>query len=65
MLLLGFLNHDFDYSGDDPAGVCNVESIQMDPLYPVVHLCATGYGFLQFYRHLYQSQYIPPRYVLC
>ena len=32
-----------NYSGHDPTGICNVESIQTDPLYPPVHLCATGY----------------------
>jgi hypothetical protein len=31
--LIMFLNA----SGYDPAGVCNVESIQNDPLYPLIH----------------------------
>jgi hypothetical protein len=55
-----FLN----YSGHDHAGVCNVESIQKDPLYPLVHLCPTGCGFLCFCRYLLQSQYLLLRYVL-
>jgi hypothetical protein len=54
------LNH----SSHDPAGVCNVESIQKDPLYPLVHLCDTGYCFHCFSRYLHQSQYpVPLRYV--
>jgi hypothetical protein len=40
------------YSGNDPAGVCNVESIQKNPLYPLVHVCATGYCFHCFPWHL-------------
>ena len=31
MLLLGFLNHDFDYSGDDPTRLGNVPSIEDNP----------------------------------
>ena len=50
-------------SGHDPAGVCNVESIQMDHLYPLLHLCATGYSFFCQSRYLHQSQYLPLRYV--
>jgi hypothetical protein len=45
-LLISFpLTVFLNYSGHDPAGACNVESIQKDPLYPLVHLCATGYCF--------------------
>lgn len=51
------------YSGDDPAGVCNMESIQEDPLYPPVHLRTTGYFLLRFSGHLLQSRDIPLRYV--
>ena len=35
-----------NYSGYDHAGVCNVESIQEETLYPLVHLCVTGYCIL-------------------
>ena len=52
-----------NYSGHDHEGVCNVESIQKDPLYPLVHLCATGCGFLCFCRCLLQFQYLLLRYV--
>ena len=40
-----------------------MESIQKDPLYPLVHSCATGYCLHCFSRHLCQSQYLPLRYV--
>ena len=36
----------------------------MDPLYPLVHLCATGYYPLYCGRHLSQSQYLLLRYVI-
>ena len=49
---IGFPQSLFNHSGDDPAGVCNLESIQTNPLYPVVHLCGTGHCLLCFYRHL-------------
>ena len=44
-LILFPLTMFLNYSGHDPAGLCNVESIQKDPLYPLVHLCTTGYSF--------------------
>ena len=53
------------YSGHDPVGVCNVESIQKDPLYPLVHLCATSHCFLYFSRYLHQSQYPLPLKYIC
>jgi hypothetical protein len=31
-----------NYSGHDPAGVCHVESMQKDPLCPLVYLFGTG-----------------------
>ena len=40
-----------NYSNDDLTGVCNVESIQVDSLYPLAHLCATGHCVLCFYRY--------------
>ena len=45
-LISFFLTMLLNYSGHDPAGVCNVESIQKDPLFPFVHLCATCYSCL-------------------
>ena len=51
-LIIFPLTMHLNYSGDDPAGICNVESNQMDPLFPPVHLCPTGYCFLHFYRYL-------------
>ena len=41
-----------NFSGDDPAGICHVESIQKNPLYSVDHLCATSHDFFHLYRHL-------------
>lgn len=35
-----------NHSGDDPTSICNVESVQMDSLYPLVHLHVTCYFFL-------------------
>ena len=37
-----FLN----YSGHDPVSVYNMEPIQKGPLFPLVHLCTTGYYLL-------------------
>ena len=63
-ILHGFTspNMPLNYSGHDPTGVCNVETIQKDPLYPFVHLCATGYCFFCFSSYLQQS-HLPLRYV--
>ena len=41
-----------NYSGYDPAGVCNMEAIQKDTLYPLAYLCATAYYFLCWSRYL-------------
>ena len=43
-------NHALKYSGNDPAGVCNVESIQEDSLLPLDYLCPTGHHFLRSHR---------------
>jgi hypothetical protein len=51
------------YSGDDPASICNVVTIQMDLLFPSLHLCATDHCFLYFHRYLQQSQHLSLRYV--
>ena len=42
-----------NYSGNDPAGVCNVESVQKGPLWPAVHFCATGHSLPRFRRNLW------------
>ena len=47
-LLTIFTNH----SGDDPASICHVESIQKDSIYPFVSLCATCHCFLHPYWYL-------------
>ena len=46
--LLSLLDHEFNYSDNDPTGICNVELIQTNPLGPPVNLCATGYCRLRF-----------------
>ena len=52
-----------NYSGVDSVDVCNVESIQKDPLFLVVHLCAPYHYLLHLHGDLYQSQYMLYRYV--
>ena len=52
-----------NYSSYDFASVCDVESIQKDPLSPSVHLCAAGHCWLRFYSDL-QYRYISFRYVM-
>ena len=39
-----------NYSNDDLTGICNVESIQEDSLYPLAHLCTTGHCVHCFHR---------------
>ena len=50
-----------NYSGDDLAGVCNVESIQIHSLCSPVHFRATDDCVPYFFRYLLQSQYPPLR----
>ena len=52
-----------DYSNHDFVGLCNVESIQENPLSPPFHLCAAGHHFHCFCRAL-QYHYISLRYFL-
>ena len=54
-----FLN----YSGHDPTSVYNMEPIQKGPLFPPVHLCATGYYFLYWPGYLQEPLYLPFKYV--
>ncbi|KAF8548209.1 hypothetical protein OG21DRAFT_1501156, partial [Imleria badia] len=45
--------------GYDPAGICNVESIQKNYFCPPVHLCATGNCVLCYGRYILQSHHPP------
>lgn len=47
-----------NYGGYDSSSVCDMESIQMNSLFLVVHLRATSRCFPHFNRCLYQPQFI-------
>lgn len=51
---LHFLYLDFKFSGHDLVDICNMESVQENPLCPPAHLCATCNCFLHIARCLLQ-----------
>lgn len=60
---ISFLYIHFNYRGDDPARICNVEPLQDNPLSSSVLLHTGSVPFLYFCRDLLQSQHPLLRYV--